>query len=316
MKNNIDFKYANVIVTFNRSKLLIETIESILKQTIATTKIIVINNASTDDTLQQLNSYFDLTDDRFIIETLPENRGGSFGFYTGLKIASKLDVDWISVSDDDAIFDSNYFEEIYKGIQKYNDVQLFAGSVWLENDKIQVNHRRRLVDSVTMRQKEVSVSEYKSDFKFDTCTFVGAVFNKKLVEKIGLPEKGFFIWFDDTEYTLRAIKYTKAINICDAKILHKTEVQSSNNSYAPNWREYYGVRNEIITNFRHTKSKLILFIFICYQFLKKTISIIVHMNNKGYKMFELLIRWRGTFDGFRKKSGKSKIYFPGMKYKK
>lgn len=316
MKVDKEFKYANVIVTFNRSKLLIETIQSILNQTVATQKIVIINNASTDDTLEQLKNNFDLNDDRLIVASLEENKGGSYGFYEGLKIASELDVNWISVSDDDAIFDEYYFEEISKGSLLYKDVELFAGSVWLENDKIQVNHRRRLVNKMTMKQKEIPVSEYKSNFKLDTCTFVGAVFNKTLIKKIGLPEKDFFIWFDDTEYTLRARKYTEIINIVDAKILHKTGPQALDNSYAPNWREYYGIRNEIITNFKHTSSKSVLFVFICYQVLKKTISIIVHKNNKGYTIFELLVRWRGTFDGLRRIVGKSEIYFPGMKYKK
>ena len=54
MTNN---KVTVLISTFNRSAFLVESIESILAQTWPVDKFIVINDGSTDDTLDVLKAY-------------------------------------------------------------------------------------------------------------------------------------------------------------------------------------------------------------------------------------------------------------------
>ena len=38
--------------------------------------------------------------------------------------------------------------------------------------------------------------------------FEGPLFNRKIIEKVGLPDKNYFLQFDDTDYATRACKYT------------------------------------------------------------------------------------------------------------
>ncbi|MCL5457658.1 glycosyltransferase [Loigolactobacillus coryniformis] len=310
------FKYASVIVTFNRSELLIQAIDSLLEQTVPPSKIIVINNASTDNTIEVLTKKYSLLHSIVQIVTLAENKGGSYGFYKGLSIAQQLDVDWISVSDDDAIYEKEFFKNIRVAVLEQPDVEIFTGTVMLENKKIQLNHRRRVVNSKTLKQVEVSEIEYKNNFWIDTFTFVGVVFNVRLIRKIGLPQKDYFIWFDDTEYALRAKEYSRALNVSNAVVIHKTQPAALNGGFAPNWREYYGIRNEIITNLKHTTSRPIQYIYIYYQFIKKILGILMHRDVAGYRVFQLKLRVAGTLDGLRDITGKNTRYYPGMNYRK
>ena len=48
-----------IIPTFNRSKLLIDAIESVLNQTYKDYEIIVIDDGSTDDTRESLRPYME-----------------------------------------------------------------------------------------------------------------------------------------------------------------------------------------------------------------------------------------------------------------
>jgi len=59
--NNNKFKIAAVVVTYNRLELLKQCIDSIKNQTRKPDEIIVVNNSSTDGTLEWLNPNKDLT---------------------------------------------------------------------------------------------------------------------------------------------------------------------------------------------------------------------------------------------------------------
>ena len=73
-----------IIVTYNRINELIRCIDAVLEQSIISDKIVIVNNASTDDTEKIINEKYS---DSVILINLPSNTGGSGGFYTGLQYA-------------------------------------------------------------------------------------------------------------------------------------------------------------------------------------------------------------------------------------
>ena len=80
-------KVVAVVVTFNRKNLLIEALNGLLAQTYPLEKIIIINNASTDNTEQLLIEKDFLVHSLIDYRLLSSNVGGAGGFHEGLKIA-------------------------------------------------------------------------------------------------------------------------------------------------------------------------------------------------------------------------------------
>ena len=75
-------------------------------------------------------------------------------------------------------------------------------------------------------------------------TFEGPLFHRSLVDKIGLPEKKFFIYGDDTEYFIRAAKAGFKIRIVrDARSNRKLPYADPNSGFT--WKHYYIIRNII-----------------------------------------------------------------------
>ena len=106
-------KYQSVIVTYNRKDKLIEAIDSLLNQKIQPIRIILIDNHSTDGTEERLKEEGLLDNSKVVYLRMPKNYGGSGGFYYGIKEAMKYDdFEFLSLSDDDAIYRSNFFELI------------------------------------------------------------------------------------------------------------------------------------------------------------------------------------------------------------
>ena len=80
---------AAVVVTFNRIELLKKVINALRNQTKKIDQIIVVNNSSTDGTLDWLNMQTD------IIIVTQENLGSSGEQFTGAKTAFEMGFEWI-----------------------------------------------------------------------------------------------------------------------------------------------------------------------------------------------------------------------------
>src|SRR3989339_336534 len=127
------YKIAAVVVTFNRLTLLQECIESLRNQTHTLDEIIIVNNSSTDGTLEWLNAQKDLT------VITQENSGSAGGQHTGIKTAYEKGYDWIWCMDDDAEPELNALEELTKFLSDNHKV--LACTVIDKQQVIQVDHR-------------------------------------------------------------------------------------------------------------------------------------------------------------------------------
>lgn len=211
-----------VVVTYNRKDLLKECMDSLLNQTYKVDNIIVIDNNSTDGTGDYFveNEIYDIPIIKYI--KMEKNLGGAGGFYEGIKIASELECDWIWIMDDDTIPNNDALEMFIKSIDVAgNNISFFASSIYGPNGEPM---------NVPVIQNKVTENGYSDWYmklehglvKIKNATFVSLLINNEAVKKVGLPMKGYFIWGDDTEYTMRLTTYYNEAYLCGhSKALHK-----------------------------------------------------------------------------------------------
>jgi GT2 family glycosyltransferase len=101
------------------------------------------------------------------------------------------------------------------------------------------------------------VSPFKSGAKFEDLSpalvkemanaFVGPLVHRNVLEKIGLPIKEYFIWGDDTDYTLRIGKAFDLYVYTGAVIHHHDGNYAFSKALDPAqyWKVYYAVRNRL-----------------------------------------------------------------------
>ena len=75
-------------------------------------------------------------------------------------------------------------------------------------------------------------------------TFEGPIFHRNVLEKIGFADKKFFIYADDTEYSIRALKQKIKACIIKKAVL-KRQLPFPENAHKFDWKTYYIVRNLI-----------------------------------------------------------------------
>lgn len=304
-------KFGNVIVTFNRKKLLVEAVDSLLNQSFPIDRIIIVDNCSTDGTFDLLEKQGLIDNPRISYYRTEKNIGGSGGFAFGINKAKEFGLDWLTLSDDDAIYSPDYFSKIENAIKAYPDILTFTGTVKLEDERIQTTHRKIVNNWNTITTTNISTDMYKENFYLDLFTFVGVTISMNVIDKIGLPDKDYFIWWDDIEYSLRVRKYTQIMNISDAVILHKTKVISLDfhKEYKRDWREYYGWRNRIVTQRKHAKNKIAVNMYLIAWMLMKYLRICTSFY-QGNRKYIMKLYTRAFGDAYKHNMGLNKYYLP------
>lgn len=307
----MNLRYAAIVVTYNRKKKLVKALNSLLNQTIRPKHIVLIDNCSTDGTEELLKQEGLLSNKIIAYHKMQKNYGGSGGFYYGVKEAMKYDdIDFVSFSDDDAYFKNNFFEQISLAQSQYEDCSAFCGTVKYANGDIQLDHRRKITNHNWIKEQQFEIVDYSSNFYIDTFSFVGAVIKMDVLREIGLPHKDYFIYYDDTEYSLRVREKGKVINISSAEIIHdivKKKVQTGN---LISWKNYYELRNSILMKKQHSTWKL-LNLYFYYRQLHMYWYILTTNTFKGEKKRALFAYSHGFHDAMKEITGKVEPFSPG-----
>ena len=291
-----------VIVTYNRKTLLIRCLTAVTAQTCKPDRIIIVNNASTDGTLDLLQSEGWLSRPDVIFISMGENTGGAGGFAAGLKYATETGANWVWMMDDDAEPHHDALEHlaarqlIPENI--YGSVAVFDGKLsWPMmpfggGKKDSINTVEQLADEV--------------DVKF--IPFLGILISAAMVKRIGLPDAGFFLAADDVEYCTRARKAgAKIILIGNSRLNHPASERyrlwlpgfEFFSLKLPPWKRYYDVRNRLFIARAHYGLKL-WYSTIPGSFFR----LIATLWHEGNRWLQIKAFLAGMTDGLLGKKGK------------
>ncbi len=292
-----------VVVTYNRKQLLVECINAILDQTFNVNKLFIIDNASTDGTKEELENKKIL--DRKVVQyiKLEKNIGGAGGFHEGIKAAREDGADWIWIMDDDTIPNRDCLEQLVAALDKIKGkVSFLASAVYgLKNDCMNV-------PTISEYKGENGMLQWHQYAKYgiigiDIATFVSLLINGQATREVGLPIKDYFIWGDDTEYTLRLTrKFGRAYLVGKSIVIHKRSGSKSLSIYEEENINrikfyYYMVRNNYI-NAKEYYSKLKKIRF--YLSWKKTTIKLLFSKSKN-KFLKIKMINKGLRDAIFKK---------------
>lgn len=206
-----------VVVTYNRKELLRECLEALRGQTRKLDHILVVDNASTDGTEEVLKAEFPEVE----LLRLPENQGSAGGFHEGMKRAYGEGFDWLWLMDDDGKPLPDTLEQLL-GCPE-GDI-LMRGCVVLAKDEpgtLAFEYPGKGPEWITSFAELRTLYSRELVIRGFANLFNGVLVSKELVDRIGLPEKRFFIWGDEAEYFWRAKrKGVKVATVLSALFLH------------------------------------------------------------------------------------------------
>lgn len=194
-------KISIIIPAYNCEKTIEKCINSILNQTYQNLEIIIIDDASIDNTSKILNKYKDNKNIKLI--TNKENKGIGFTRNTGIKNASG---DYISFIDSDDYIEKNMYEVLIKNIEN-NDMIIFNYNKIINSHIFdnEYNFKNRIVNF--NKDPEILLNINLSPWN--------KLYKKELLKDNLFPEN---LKYEDAIVVVKAFLSSKNIKIIDEKL--------------------------------------------------------------------------------------------------
>ena len=247
---------AVVIVTFNRADLLGRMLDGLAAQTHQPDAVYVIDNASSDhtvDMLQRLDLPLQVTHSE-------ENLGGAGGFHLGVKLAHEAGHDRIWLMDDDVVPDPDCLavlmaqdEDCLAAIREDVGGQLVEKAALDFNlrNPLAIHPKRATVDAAYADR-----SEMPDRVELHNVAFEGFMMRRSVIDAVGLPDASYFIFYDDVDFALRARRAGFTIwGIRDAVLVRQLDFDQQHS--LDTWKGFYMFRNLFVVHFRYGENLLV-----------------------------------------------------------
>ncbi len=167
---------------YNNSELIKTSIDSVLNQSYQDFELIIIDDCSTDNSIEVINSY---SDNRIRLIQNPINKGCGYCRYIGVKQSKG---DFITFLDSDDSIEKDYLQNFIKAQNKYNADIIIQGTKFIFKDKVHLS-------------------------KFEFSKYIG----KKLALDKNLPEKFKFL-----HASLYKASLFKTVDYCKRRYIEDT----------------------------------------------------------------------------------------------
>ncbi len=191
-----------VVVTRDRRELLRECLAALCSQTRALDRILVVDNAGSDGSRGMLESDFPDAD----VVALSANTGPAGGFHEGLKSAHRAGFDWIWLLHDDSVAAPSALQcllEATTAVAALPTPAVVASKVVSGDGELDPGS----VPRPYYKHVEAAIESYGHGLQpIRSARSVSLLVRGSAVDRHGLPDKRYFGWNDDIEYTARILR--------------------------------------------------------------------------------------------------------------
>ncbi len=316
-----EIQVAALIVTYgSRISLLNEVLRGLADQTVKVNQVIVVDNGLQDKFDKDLwKPYFKIDVIRF-----NENKGTAEGFASGLAHAQKGECNFVWLFDDDNKPDEKTLETLlqhYKILVSktgHKDIAILCKRIMPNGD---IRPIRQLMANEFLgfhlfRKDNNNSSDTSGISEIFVASYGGLFIPSNLIAKVGLPNKKFFLYDDDIEWTKRLVSKGGRIFYCTDAIVREIDSswwtcrQSSIHPLvdpsSPDTSVYYGVRNRVYLEYRNSKGLLFFLnalIRLSWLFKEACFS-----NQKIASLKKFFLLLKASFHGLRGRLGRSNDY--------
>lgn len=245
-----------VVLNWNGIDDTEKCIDSLLRQTCKTYKILVVDNGSKDDSSERLDKLGEKHSDKVSVVKNPVNLGFAGGVNTGIRYAINETFDAVALFNNDAVADERWLESLEKGLK--GDVSVVTGLLLHANGKT-IDSTGDFYSSWGIgfpRNRDTAAKNApKSGFVF-SASGGASLYKTSLFKEVGLFDETFFAYYEDTDISFRTqlaghkIYYTK-----DAIAYH---AQGATSSKIPGFTVYQTFKNLPLLFWKNVPTKLLL----------------------------------------------------------
>ena len=181
-------KFSVIIPAYNQAEYLAEAIQSVLNQTDPNFELIIINDASSDNTAKIIAQF---NDRRIKILTHSENKGLPATRNTGMKASLG---ELIALLDADDYFHNDKLATHASFFEKHIDVDITY------NDRYELHHSSNEIRTIYRPPQTIEIADLAKGFPFSPSDMV---FRRSCMQDVGIFDEDFKCGGEDLEYPCR-----------------------------------------------------------------------------------------------------------------
>ncbi|WP_445781350.1 glycosyltransferase family 2 protein [Shewanella sp.] len=211
MKKNCEPKVAAIILNWNKYELTARCIESILELDYNNVAIIVVDNASTDDSLIRLKSKF--KECFYLIND--ENLGFSAGINVGIREALKVKAEYVLIINNDLHLNKRSLNEVVACFQSSDAIAAVTGKILFDDNTNRIWQAGGYIDmfrasGVPRGLDEIDSGQYEIAENVEWASGALSIFSAKCLLSVGLFPEEYFFGQEEWDYSA-AIKNHKLV---------------------------------------------------------------------------------------------------------
>lgn len=227
-----------IIVNFNGRHFLDECLSALSTQSFQEFETILVDNASTDDSIELVREKYGWVR---VIENL-QNVGFAAGVNEGIRASEG---EYVLTLNNDTIADRHFIGELKRAMDEDSTLGMCASKMLFADGRINSTgiciSRSGAAWDRGMFEPDCGQFERKEEV-FGACAG-GAIYRKKMLDRIGLFDEDFFLFMEDVDLAFRArLAGWKCVYIPSARVVH---LHGGTTGFRSNLSIYYGNRNLI-----------------------------------------------------------------------
>ncbi len=300
-------KLAIILVNYNGKLYNEACIESILGGKDSwDKKIIVVDNASKDDSMQILREQY-VTDSRIELLYLEDNYGFSYANNVGIKKAVTEGADYVLLLNNDTEIAPDMLARLEECAARHPG-SMIAPKIYYSDHREVIWSAGGEVSPIIRKARHIGLDQadqgqFEEETEIGFATGCALLIPASVIEKAGVLDERFFLYYEDTEYSFRLQKLGISIYYCPRAVMYHKVGASSKGADSP-LCAYYIARNWLLCNKKHLGCRYPLFL-VYYGINRLACCLLWLLHGK-----KELVRatWRGIRDYQRHIFGKSRYY--------
>ncbi len=300
MHNNNNYKSENIwvaIPSYNRSDDLHECLDSLYKAGLYGEQIVVVDNASTDDTVNMIQKTFPSVN----LIMLEKNLGATGASNAGFEFALKHGAAYVIRLDSDTIVDKNFLPPLLQAAKSASNIGMVSPKIYFHNNPDEIWYAG--VDAQPLIFGAANEHRHKKDnihnSKQREVAYIWAaamLIKREVLEKTQGFDTDFFVYFEEIDFCerVRQLGYI-LIYTPNSHVWHK--VGSTANSA---WTAYQWNRSKMLLFRKQSKNFFHKIFLIFYAFsyaLFDEIVYAIHIRNKRGNRGPLKHALKGLWSG-------------------